>query len=100
MFESLTIHEARPIVWLKRVFVFVIVALLAIGAVSSYRAYVQVRSLELSAPRLLTAGSVVTTEVVSSGRTTVDVEVDLIQGAHSEHLFKLQLRGNELGGHR
>jgi hypothetical protein len=97
MFESLIIHEARPIVWLKRVFVFVIVALLAIGAVSSYRAYVQVRSLELSAPRLLSAGSVVTTEVVSSGRTTVDVEVDLIQGAHSERLFKLYLRGNELG---
>ena len=97
MFESLTIHETRPIVWLKRVFVFVIVALLAIGAVSSYRAYVQVRSLELNAPRLLSAGSVVTAEVVSSGRTTVDVEVDLIQGAHSERLFKLHLPGNELG---
>jgi len=97
MFESLTIHEARPIVWLKRVFVFVIVALIAIGVVSSYRAYVQVRSLELSAPRLLSAGSIVTTEVVSSGRTTVDVEVDLIQGAHSEHLFHVRLRGNELG---
>jgi len=97
MFESLTIHEARPIVWLKRVFVFVIVALLAIGGVSSYRAYVQVRSLELSAPRVLSAGSVVTTEVVSSGRTTVDVQVDLIQGAHSEHLFNVHLRGNELG---
>ena len=96
MFESLTIHEARPIVWLKRVFVFVIVALLAIGAVSSYRAYVQVRSLELGAPRLVSAGSVVTTEVVSSGRTTVDVEVDLIQGTHSELLFKLHLPGNEL----
>jgi hypothetical protein len=92
-----TIHEARPIVWLKRVFVFVIVALLAIGVVSSYRAYVQVRSLELSAPRLLSAGSVVTTGVVSSGRTTVDVEVDLMQGAHSERLFKLHLPGNELG---
>jgi len=27
MFEPVIIHEARPIVWLKRVFVFVIVAL-------------------------------------------------------------------------
>lgn len=94
MFESLTIHEARSIVWLKRVFVFVIVALLAIGMVSSYRAYVQVRSLELDAPRMLSAGSVVSTDVVSSGRTMVDVEVDLIQGTHSERLFKLHLPGN------
>jgi hypothetical protein len=50
MFETRTIPEARPIVWLKRFFVLVIVALLAIGAVSSHRAYIQVRSLELNAP--------------------------------------------------
>jgi hypothetical protein len=96
MFENLTIREARSIVWLKRVFRVVIFALLAIGIVSSYRAYVQVRSLELSVPRLLSAGSVVKTEVVGSGRTMVDVEVDLIQGAHSERLLKLHLSGNEL----
>ena len=97
MFESLTIYEAPAIVWLKRVFKFVIVALLAIGMVSSYRAYVQVRSLELSAPRVLSAGSVVKTEVVTSGRTAADVEIELIQGAHSERLFKLHLNGNEFG---
>jgi len=34
MFEELAIQDARPIRWLKRVFVFVIVALLVIGAVS------------------------------------------------------------------
>ena len=96
MFDSLTIHEARPIVWLKGVFASVIVALLAIGVVSSYRAYVQVRSLDLSAPRILSAGAVVATEVVTSGRTMVDVEVDLIQGTNSERLIKLHLDGNEL----
>jgi len=97
MFDSLTIQDAKPIMWLKRVFAFVIAALLAIGMVSSYRAYVQVRDLELSAPAVLSAGSIVTSSVVSSGRTTVDVEVDLIQGAHSERLLMLQVRGNELG---
>jgi len=97
MFDSLTIQDAKPIMWLKRVFAFVIVVFLAIGMMSSYRAYVQVRDLELSAPAALSAGSIVNTSVVSSGRTTVDVEVDLIQGAHSERLIALQVRGNELG---
>ena len=96
MFDELTIHEARPILWMKRVFVFVIVALLVIGAVSSHRAYFQVRSLDLNAPHTLSAGSVVNTSVVGSGRTQVDVEVDLIQGTHSERLQHLHLNGNNL----
>ena len=97
MFDSLTIPDARPIVWLKRVFAFVIVALLAIGMMSSYRAYVQVRSLELSAPPKLSAGSIVNTSVITSGRTTVDVEVELIQGELSQRLVALRVRGNDLG---
>lgn len=96
MFDEVAIQDALPIRWLKRVFVFVIVALLVIGAVSSHRAYYQVRSLELSAPHALAAGSVVKTSVVGSGRTQVDVEVDLIQGTHSERLLHLHLTGNNL----
>ena len=96
MFDELTIHDARPILWLKRLFVFVIVLLLVIGAVSSHRAYFQVRSLELTAPHSLAAGSVVNAAVVGSGRTQVDVEVELIQGTHSERLMHLHLTGNKL----
>src|SRR5215218_6014864 len=96
MFDELTIQDARPIFWMKRLFVFVIVALLAIGMVASHRAYFQVRSLELSAPQLLSAGSVVNASVVGSGRNQVDVYVDLVQGAHSERLLHLHLSGNEL----
>jgi hypothetical protein len=51
----------------------------------------------LNAPTALSAGSIVQTSLVSSGRTTVDVEVDLVQGAYSERLIELQVRGNELG---
>ncbi len=97
MFESLTVPEARSIVWLKRLFGLVIFVLLTIGTVSSYRAYVQVRSLELSAPGLLVDGSVVETAVVTSGRTMADVEVYLVQGSHSERLLRLHVPGNELG---
>lgn len=97
MFDSLTIRDATPIVWLKRFFISVIVVLLVIGMISSYRAYVQVRSLELRGPRELSVRSIVETSVVSSGRTTVDVEVDLVQGPHSERLIAFRMRGNELG---
>ena len=96
MFDELTIHEARPILWLKRFFVLVIVLLLVNGAVASHRAYFQVRSLELKAPQSLVVGSVVNASVVGSGRTQVDVEVDLIQGTHSERLMHLHLTGNNL----
>jgi len=97
MFDTLTIRDARPILGLKRVFAVIIIAFLAIGMVSAHRAYFQVRSLELNAPQQLTDGSVVETSVVSSGRTAVDVVVDLIQGTHSERVLKLHLSGNELG---
>lgn len=96
MFDQLTIPDARPILWLKRLFAFVIVALLVIGAMSSHRAYFQVRSLELSAPRVLSAGTAVNASVVGSGRNQIDVDVDLLQGTHSERLLHLHLSGNYL----
>ena len=42
------------------------------------------------------AGSSVSISLVTSGRTTVDVRVDLIQQQHSETLFEMRLRGSEL----
>lgn len=96
MFDELAIHDARPIRWLKRLFVVVIVLLLVTGAVSSHRAYFQVRNLDLTAPHTLTVGSVINTSVVGSGRTQVDVEVDLIQGTYSERILRLHLTGNNL----
>ena len=97
MFDTLTTRDAKPILWLKRVFVAIIAVYVGVGLVSAHRAYIQVRSLEFNAPVTLSSGTVVETLLVSSGRTTVDVEVDLIQGAHSERLFTMQLRGNEFG---
>jgi len=96
VFDELTIHDARPILWLKRLFVLVIVLLLVNGAVASHRAYFQVRSLELNAPQSLGVGSVVNASVVGSGRTQVDVDVELIQATHSERLMHLHLTGNNL----
>ena len=96
MFDSLAIRDARPIAWLKRGIVAVFAALLVIGGLSAHRAYFQVRSLDLNAPRVLTDGSVVEVAVVCSGRNEVDVEAELIQGDHSEKLFHIRVTGNNL----
>jgi hypothetical protein len=96
MFDSLNIKDARPIAWMKRGMIAMIAALLVIGAVSSHRAYFQVRSLEVKAPPQLTDGSLVEVATVCSGRNMVDVEGKLIQGDHSEMLFNFRVPGNEL----
>lgn len=96
MFDSLTIKDARPIAWMKRAMVAVVLALLAIGAVSAHRAYFQVRSLEVKSPEFLTVGSTIDVAAVCSGRNRVDVEATLIQGEHSETLFDFQIPGNNL----
>jgi hypothetical protein len=96
MFDTLNIKDARPIAWLKRGMTATIVALLVIGAVSSHRAYFQVRSLEVKAPPQLTNGSQVEVATVCSGRNAVDVEATLIQGQYSELLFNFRVPGNDL----
>ena len=44
MFDELTIHEARPIVWLMRVLVVVIVAFLSIGMAGAGVVAVNIKS--------------------------------------------------------
>ena len=96
MFESSLSHESRPITLLKRA-VLVVLALCFVTALASgYRAFYQVRSLELRPDGpILREGSVIEFDVSGSGRTTIDVRVELIQGARSETLAVHQMRGNE-----
>jgi len=98
MFDGLNISEARPLVFLRRA-TLAFLALCSVTALASgHRAYFQVRGLELRvAGPVLRAGSVVETEVVSSGRTHVDVRVELVQGPHVETLASQFVRGNEWG---
>lgn len=98
MFESLNVKESRPLVFLRRA-VLAFVALCAVTALASgHRAYFQVRGLELRVDEhVLRAGSVVETEVVSSGRTHADVRVELVQGTHAETLAVQFVPGNEWG---
>lgn len=66
-----------------------------LGALSSYRAIVQVRSLHLRASEtILHDGSTVGVKVVTSGRTPMEMRLELIQGAHSETLGVLNVPTN------
>ena len=98
MFETRVIPEASPLKLLRRTTVAFVLAFLCIGAVSTYRAWVQVQYLELrSSESTLRRGSIVETVVVNSARTTIAVRLELIQGTHAETLDVLELRGNEFG---
>jgi hypothetical protein len=95
MFDSLSFQDARPIALLKKAILILLALCVVTALVSGYRAYYQVRSLELQLTEpILRNGSVVQIAVVGSGRTTIDVRLELIQGAHSETLAVQHLPGN------
>jgi hypothetical protein len=96
MFDSLSIPDARPVALMKRVLPIPLALFVITAAISGHRAYYQVRSLELGLnDAVLREGSVIAVGVTGSGRTTVDVKLELIQGTHSETLTALRVRGNE-----
>jgi hypothetical protein len=70
----------------------------AIGAWSAYRAWVQVRQLDL---KLITTdirpGVMAVVSVVTSGRTPIDVRLELVQGPHSEMLSDLRVSASHDG---
>jgi hypothetical protein len=96
MFDGLALREAPSTARMKKAGL-ALLALCFVTAVSSgYRAYYQVRSLELRlTDSTLRAGSAVEVEASGSGRTTIDVRVELVQGARSETLAVLRVRGND-----
>jgi hypothetical protein len=96
MFDSVNVRDARPVALMKRA-VWPLLALCLLAALSSgYRAYYQVYGLELHLTEsTLRDGSAVRVAVVGSGRTTIDVRVELVQGEHSETLTSQQMRGND-----
>lgn len=96
MFDSLPIQDARPISLLKKAVWPVLALCLVTALASGYRAYYQVLGLELQLTETtLGDGSAFQVALVGSGRTTVEVRVELIQGAHSETLAVQQVRGND-----
>lgn len=96
MFDIVSRKKARARTLLKGTLVVLLVAYLSIGLMAAYRAWFQVKSLDLKTDgSILKPGSVIQTTLVSYARTTVDVRVELIQGAHAETIATIHLRGNE-----
>src|ERR1051326_1099374 len=97
MFETRAIPEARGIVLLKRVFTIIVSVYLVIGMISAYRAFYQVRSVEIQSADVLQSGSVISTNVVSYARGPVDVRLELVQYGQSATIAAMRVRGNEWG---
>ncbi len=85
----------RAVALARRAALVLLSVLLGLGVLSGHRAWVQVRSLELqSATPTLSGGSRLQARVVTSGRTFVDLRLELVQGAHSETLAVRQVPKN------
>ena len=111
MFAGNRITWPLPFRVMKGVCCVLLGVYLVIGLMAAYRAWYQVHSLDLrltgfghvfvpNDPRApvvvnLKAGSIIETTLVSYARTTIDVQVELIQGEHTETLMRQRLRGNE-----
>jgi hypothetical protein len=81
-------HEPAVIKWIRWGFIsLVLVTYVVPGLFSSYRAWVQVRSLDLSVPgREIRIGDTIRVRTVSWARTWVDVDLMLLQGNRTDTL--------------
>lgn len=94
-FEGLYSGPPWAVVLARRAALAVLAVPVALGVLSGWRAWVQVRSLELRAPApVLRAGSELRARVVTSGRTFVDLRLEMVQGARAETLAVRQVPKN------
>ena len=97
MFATAITLESRWLLIIKRAMLCNVVFHLFIGAISSYRAYFQVHSLDLQANGILQDGAVVQSKVVTYGRSFVDVRLELIQNGQIATLQEQGVAANEFG---
>jgi hypothetical protein len=96
LLDSPVVSDARPITLLKKAMVIVVVVFLCIGVISANRAYYQVRKVDLtSTDTVLRNGTVIQGLVVTSGRTDVDFQIELIQGKHQQILAIKRVKSND-----
>ena len=82
-------HEISPVErWIRSAVIALVLVMYVIpGLFSSYRAWVQIHSLQLIVPRKdLRVGDTIRVNTVSWARTWVDVDLVLIQGTRSDTL--------------
>ena len=88
-------QESRGYRLAKRAVLAFILVQLPIGALSSYRAWVQIKGLTLSTTSTtLAPGVVVRSELVSWARTESDARIEIVQGDHVEMLGEVYVSRN------
>ncbi|HKO42916.1 MAG TPA: hypothetical protein VJU84_06490 [Pyrinomonadaceae bacterium] len=95
MFEAPAIKTARPLLLLRKICLGLVAAYLVIGLTAGYRAYHQIKSVDLGTPATLRAGTLIETFVVTYGRTFVDVRLELIQEQQTETVSTHRIPNNE-----
>lgn len=90
-------HESTPALRvLKWIVAPLFIVHVVLAGISGYRAIVQVYHVDIAVgSTTLTHGSAIQLSVASSGRTTVDAELDLVQPTHAETLAVLLIRSHE-----
>ena len=89
--------EARPMVALRWISTVVLTLYAFFGLISAYRAWVQVKRLDLRvSTRALVPGSSITVDAVSWARTTVTVRVELVQDGRRDTLQLVRIPSNHV----
>lgn len=95
LFESSWSGESRGLVILKKAIGAFVAVISVFALMSGYRAYFQVRSLDLRpADRVLRNGTIIEVIAESYARTPVDVSLELIQGAKTKTLGGFRIPSN------
>jgi hypothetical protein len=94
-FESVLVHDTRREKIVKTLILIVVGTHLPLMVASGWRAWFQVKSLELHVSgAVLSPGATISTEVVSYARTPVDVRIELVQGDRAQTLALQTVPGN------
>ena len=95
IFDNRLTQEWKGFVILRRTIIAIAIVHFSLAAASGYRAIVQVYDVTIDTPPVIGPDQPLTVHVSTSGRTHVDVRVDLIQGNHSENIGTTQIDSND-----
>jgi len=95
IFDNRLEREWRGFVILRRIIIAVAVVHFSLAAASGYRAIVQVYDVTIGSAPVIRPGSPLTVHVSTSGRTRVEVRVDLVQGSRAETLSTTTVLSND-----
>ena len=94
-FESVLIHDSRRHRIVRAAILIVVGVHVPLMLASGWRAWFQVKSLELHvSDAVLSPGATISTEVVSYARTPVDVRIEIVQGDRAATLALQTVPGN------